>query len=205
MRDVLALFVGDRPDNKDLHDPFSVGRYSYATDGRAIIRVPRHPDIPEKTSGVPPVGVIAMVPLSPVWSNLGEVIPALIPLVCDECDGIGHVGLCHECHGDGAVSFKTTFNGYSAKCKTCSGRGRLSEGPGVSTCEACSGSGKVLDRSTLHEAFPGAWIPLDVLHKLATLPLVKVSPLNEDTLAVRFQGGVGVVALRSPPEYNIPP
>jgi len=203
MKDLLSLFVSTDPSHQQLHEPFSVGNHSYATDGKILIRVPRQPDIPEKTEDIPPVGVIAIEPPECyIFSPLSAAdVPAANEVPCDECFGTGQVGLCHECHGDGAVSFKSAYNGYAVPCKTCSGHGRVTEGHSVTTCEVCQGKKKTVDQSTLYEILPGKWIPLFLIDLVVrNLESVEVAPLNEYLVAIRFDGGDGCIGLCLPPE-----
>jgi hypothetical protein len=45
----LKSFCGTDPFRAYIHEPFSVGEFTYATNGHIMVRVPRLPDVPEQT------------------------------------------------------------------------------------------------------------------------------------------------------------
>lgn len=90
--------------------PWSLGDYSYATNGHVLIRVPRRDDAPDCNKELLSK-VNHNFDVSPAeWLPIPEVSPQKID--CDECNGTGEY-ICHTCdhnHGD---------------CENCDGTGKV--------------------------------------------------------------------------------
>lgn len=95
-----------------LKQPFSRGEYTYATDGKAMIRVFRRPEVPEIPEAPhaerawPAAIATEFRPASYLW--LSE--PAYT--ACEDCDGRGTEHDCPACH---------------CTCRKCNGRGEIAE------------------------------------------------------------------------------
>jgi hypothetical protein len=109
--------------------PFSLGDWTYSTDGFLCVRVPRRPDIPE----------LAQDPRfprfeAPYWHLFPKKLftaPILPPPIlerhpCPHCDAEGRVCDCPECHGNGEIAFHNGHHLYNGiECQTCEGGGYL--------------------------------------------------------------------------------
>jgi hypothetical protein len=95
----------------NLHNPFSQGEFTYATDGRVAVRVPRIMDFPEADK--PAVSGIFLSyfkdgPKGSIKVDLPEITTG--EQDCKECGGTGHEHDCPDCtcecdfcDGDGTV------------------------------------------------------------------------------------------------------
>ena len=106
----LDAFCADDDQHPQTHTPFSIGEYTYATNGHYCVRVPRRPGVPEvkdapdasklfgSTNG------LRFYPLAPLD------LPAAEMTTCNFCDGRGTEHdcpncrcLCEYCDGDGKL------------------------------------------------------------------------------------------------------
>jgi hypothetical protein len=114
----LQQFCSKDPMRAYLHKPFSRGRFTYATDGRIAVRVPRLAEVPEQEKPDPeklfeqyfkeePRGTIevAMPEIKDDWQD------------CRECDGAGKEHDCPDC--------------TCGECEDCGGKGRINRAPTV--------------------------------------------------------------------------
>lgn len=102
----LKLFC--QPNRERLAVPFSIGEWTYATDGKICVRVPRRVDVPE----------IAFCPAADKlsWQEGNFDVRQLPPIPpaewseCPVCDGSGHAHTCPDC---------------SCDCDECEGKGEI--------------------------------------------------------------------------------
>lgn len=149
--------------------PWSVGEYSYATDGTIIVRVRRLDDVPppddpkiEKTAARIDewIGKLASAALAPVPR---VEIPAGKSWRCDKCDGRGTEHDCPDC---------------------------------LCECDDCDGSGSC--HQPVMVAWRGTHICRSKWRLIAALPDSKIAaspplPPIYDHVAFAFDGGVGIV------------
>ena len=131
----------------NINKPFSKGEYTYATDGRIMVRVSKIEGIGEqeksdKFKPVNPEPIFAAVSAS-VYISLPD-IPELKYEKCVKCDGTGEVKVCPECDGYGVVYFNTRYNEYECYCESCGGMGSTTGSD--ETCSKCFGTGKIYKR-----------------------------------------------------------
>lgn len=141
--ETLMKFCGDKDGRYTLSVPWQHDGYTYATDGRVCVRVPRLlecPTLPPSTFGPPPAHNLG-------WSDpLGARIklPAEPPPVkmveCYGCRGKGTAPQtidCEACNGTGIVECEHC--GGDMECDECDGDGGI-DGSEV-MCDVCHGSG----------------------------------------------------------------
>jgi hypothetical protein len=108
----LMKFCGDKKHRVAIGEPFSLGEWSYATDGHILIRVPRRIDIPEREK-VPDVERIWPKGVETTFrSPKVTVLPPKEEVDCDICDGRGFKHDCPDC---------------TCECEECNGTGLLSK------------------------------------------------------------------------------
>lgn len=136
----------DRPDRENIATPFSIGDFTYATNGHVIVRVPRLSDVPERGNAPKAEELFSKM-------EIGEYFP--IPYVpaekkenCPECEGLGYYTECPECEGSGDVEFSTDYHDYTETCETCGGSGKFTKENPLE-CEKCGGEGKVVKREIM--------------------------------------------------------
>lgn len=118
----LDKYCGDDGFRTYLSEPFTVGEFSYATDGRIIVRVPKRDDVP----GTVKIGIAIEAPFKGIdKAQFGPLphkpIPPLPPSTeqdCDECDGRKTEHDCPDCE---------------CPCHSCNGTGLEIITPQVST------------------------------------------------------------------------
>src|SRR6266852_1217892 len=109
----LKSFCETDPDTsrKWLLKPLSSKDWSYATDGRIIVRVPRCPDVPEdEEAGKKCDLLFEKASPKPSFAPAPkiELPPAMQDEECASCDGRGHIHDCPTC---------------GCKCPDCNGTG----------------------------------------------------------------------------------
>lgn len=161
---------------KWLHTPFSIGEFTYATDGAIMIRVPLVAEWPA------PENRKLDVHCADLFKSLGEVtfispLPATTPsdvetseeVECEACDGRGHDHECPDC--------------------TC-------------TCDNCGGSGNEKKVDKISTVFHGNIYRLKYVREILALPGIEIAPdsVNEPKrvpLLFRFDSGAGVLMPRN--------
>ena len=144
----LTVFCGKGDVRTYLHDPFSIGEYSYATDGHVAIRIPRRDDVPE-IENAPDIGKV----FAPLVDLAFQPLPSITILAvslpeCRDCDGKGYGEKCSECHGEGNHGCDCEYCGR--ECDECDGTGiMIADGDLPEDqrlpCETCDGRGTRLD------------------------------------------------------------
>jgi hypothetical protein len=189
---ILDSFLG-KNDKRFCH-PFSWDEWTGATDGYAIVRVPRIKGIDDPPHF--PVEVL-ILPWEPTqigeWVDLPKYDPP-IRLPCLSCEGSGQVRLCPECAGAGKVQWRTRFNDYSDECKTCHAAGYV--GGKGKKCNNCDGEGLtyILDEMAGGFCKDEYDINIFLLEKIKKLPGVKLYTAHtKGMFHFRFAGGEGLL------------
>jgi hypothetical protein len=149
--------------------PFSVGEYSYATDGHILIRVDRKADISDSDDPLKNkiISYFDIKDLEPTPLPLNVSLPEREIITCPECvDGI--VEESHDC-----------------PCCECEDE-----------CSYCNGTGKkdsdLLNRVEVH----GAFFRQGNIRLIINLPnpmIIKRSKEYTDPMCFSFDGGIGFV------------
>lgn len=118
----LKSFCGTDEFRPYLHKPFSVGEFTYVTNGHIMVRLPRQPDVPEQTEKVAnwdaPLEGIETAIFAPLQH--GPLPPIPPQGDCEACDGRGSKHdcpdcecLCERCDGKGEAfpNLSTTIRG----------------------------------------------------------------------------------------------
>ncbi len=191
---------------KDLSEPFSDEKHTYATDGHILVRVPR---IPEITADGPEslTSELGKDRLAFFHDKIAEADWLEIPvhpssrIYCEDCDGSGFVKDCPECAGEGGVEWETAFHVYTNECKTCEGEGTVPGQASDQVCPACFGEGRSypFDKKT---TIAGVCFATRLLARISDLPGVKIFPVkgaDEYTFPpslFKFSGGDGFIMPR---------
>jgi hypothetical protein len=141
----LLRWCARRPQRKyGLTLPYTVDDTTYATDGRACVRVrPESADVVRHTAPMPPFGKLPWDMPARGWRSL----PRLEPLLarssnCPACEGYGYKGDavakdCSKCDGTGTVWVGSEWDLSVPKtCPQCWGKGCVAP-PGAVVCRAC--------------------------------------------------------------------
>ncbi len=176
-------------------EPFTVGPYTYATDGRIIVRVPAIPDAPQpadhpkqpdevfpRDTGYKPVL------LPPGWR---EFKPAIRH--CSDCGGFGYYKTCTACDGAGSQTCDHCNN--TENCELCQGSGYIADSNRNATmCDNCDGRGEYEATFAVSLNAGACAVTLHYLRLVHTLPGAKLRYRGEKMpLLIDFDGGDGVL------------
>lgn len=163
----LELFTGKNDPRRWMRKPFTIGRWTYATDGKILIRVPLRADVPYNPDATEAVTKIVRKPQSEL-----QPLPHFLPVnlknrwgkKCKACDWMGGK-LCDAC-------------GHFETCKDCQGFAYTGNVPGSSPVEV--GNTAI---GTLY------------LSLIDTLPNPRIGLLGNPLAAIyiEFDGGDGAV------------
>lgn len=93
----LSAFCPSKPFAYRMKSPFSRGDYSWATDGRILVRVPRRPDIAENPDAPNVEKFWVDFPQAGWCRPVVRELPTPKKKVCTACGGRGRKHECPEC------------------------------------------------------------------------------------------------------------
>ena len=188
------------------HTPFSVGEFSYATNGYLMVRIPRLDDVPERDDAL---NLDRVAPSFATEIALWLPVPFIAPIAyisCEVCGISGKAYQCPECEGDGSVDPDTKFNSYNpVDCKTCEGNRQISREEINSlnnyfgdieiieeVCESCSGEGKFYTAQAIPVG--DALFSDKYLHSIGQLDGCEIGVVDAvKPSRFRFDGGDGLI------------
>jgi len=195
----LQLLCSNEPGRESISRPWSAGDWTFATDGRILVRVPRintedkykplkleafkfgHDAVPEEA-----------------WVD-GVVVDEVDMVDCKRCNGKGGWYNCTECDGEGKVESTCDACGHShsSSCGNCGGEGIVNtdEGGKFHECHKCHGQKRVADPQSFVEmvGMKFATHLLFNLYNAVGAYKVAVSDDVEGAGLVKFEGGTGYV------------
>ena len=162
----LSKFCGSDESRLYLHKPFSIGKFTYATNGHIMVRVAKRanvpftkPDFPIKNADGPLAGWD-----SATYQKMEFLLPPEPERTgdCDECDGYGSVHDCPSCD--------------------C-------------VCRACAGTGDANPEWDVSTTIGGANFALGYVRHVLSLPDVELVIPTEakKPMLYRFAGGIGAL------------
>jgi RecJ-like exonuclease len=192
------------PSNKIIDTPFSIGDYSYATDGYIAIRTLRLPEVEEACS-FRPKSIVSIFEqaksfvLTANFTRLEHIEKDHEMIECVSCRGSGKVTDCPECDGEGEVYWTSDRgNEYSDECAECYGIGKKdASSSDCKKCETCDGTGEIFRAKSIF--LNGKCFSAHLINKINTLPNAEIyldftNP--EDGLPpvyFKFDGGYGII------------
>ena len=185
--------------------PFSYNGYTYASNGKILVRVKGEQS--ERPNTVP------VLPSMEEIANYTDFIalpkfPKREEIACGECDGTGTISyrVCDNCN-DGQVYLDDSHgNTYTVVCAECDGEGELNDPGGEKEeCDCCEGTG-ISKRSymdwgkELGKRYAGG-ISYHTHKLISTLKDIKVSDTWHDDGAneyafFTFKDGDGLITIR---------
>jgi hypothetical protein len=164
----LQQFCSDDPFRENLSKPFTLGDFTYATNGHILVRLPKIDGVEEIKNAPNPSKIFKDFPAPNYFVSLPAL--ALPPLEgpeivdCDVCGGSGKEHECPDCD-----------------CE----------------CMACDGSGKEHREKKISTTLAGVILQLRYVRKLAALPHVEIAPhlaiADKSPVFFRFDGGDGAL------------
>jgi hypothetical protein len=115
----LKQFCGIEETCPYLHEPFSRGDFTYATNGHIMVRVPRLPEVTAGADIVDPEKPFLQDRRGPLFDLTA--LSRLTYTPCENCDGAGYGDLCEECGGTGGGECPEC--GHAEECEACGGKG----------------------------------------------------------------------------------
>jgi hypothetical protein len=190
----MQRFCSSDVTRPQIHTPFTGGEWTYATDGRILIRVPAIPGartdhFPKDYDKVVPDGFgMEAVEFPPGWNEFFEE-----RVVCGDCEGSGRMKYCESCVGEGEVECECC--GQMAYCNECKGTGRLIDEDGEGeACEQCDGAGWY--KNPFAVALNGGTVAaeLGLLRLALSLPGARLfHGGGEVPMRIEFEGGEGAL------------
>jgi hypothetical protein len=158
----LRQFCGTQPERPYLHDPFSFGAFTYATNGHIIVRVDRladarEGDMPSKTA----VERILSVHNGAAFLPVSDVSIPPLPTTVLDCWFCGGRGTMHDCP--------------DCKC----------------VCPHCNGTGRVNEKRSINIGSVSFDVKYITQILALPSPEVCASPKERDPMPFRFAGGIG--------------
>lgn len=173
--------------------PFSLGEYTYATNGHLLVRVPRLAGVPEWDALNEKAAVMFDgIDFATLNAALVEIPDFQQPETekCPACKGAGKITRCPECGGSGYIEFETDYNDYEVVCESCHGHGTTIGDEQI--CDCCNGTGtkKVIKRIDVGCAgFSSHYLAM-----LKELPGVLIAPAGLDRPAYfKWDDGDGLL------------
>lgn len=165
----LQKYCGDDKFRPYLNRPFTVGEFSYATDGRIMVRVPRidgwdPPGIDHAWDG--PFKGLEKALFGPLAHKALPPLPKSTERECEDCEGRGKEHDCPDCECD---------------------------------CENCDGSGREIITPEISTTIRGGIFNLKYVALMLELPGVLVQTDRADgeaPLLFKFDGGIGAMMPR---------
>ena len=189
MKNTIDLSVFTRhPVNPKYANPWSIGQYSYATDGRMAVRVPRideYQDNPILNFAAEAIDEWATYTVE-AWYNVS---PCNAPQ--DQT--------CPQCNGMKCVMFCPSPDEYHFDCKICNGDGYIPVPPGSVNgiiCDECDGLGTVYpDFNEKHRVeYGNALFSTILLSRLSIFHNVMIGPRGVTNHALlKFDEGMGII------------
>jgi hypothetical protein len=191
-REELQRFCSTADAGPRIATPWSAGEWSYATDGKLLVRVPRLPDVPERSDAPALDRAVFLFTEDVDWRD----IPSLPDPVMDDCRDCGGKGLernlCETCEGDGKVGCECDECGdtHTRTCRVCGGDGYTSTTG--KPCPWCAGVGKREDVQCWE--IGSTIFDVRLLRRIANnLPNPKIIPSGRNMAPMKFDGGRGYV------------
>lgn len=206
----ITQFCNAHDPRTSLRQPWTLGEYTYASDGHSIIRVPRIADITGE--GVSIIHLPWDHDSITEWHPVPSDIPDSRRVECKSCEGTGKIITCEDCNGDGEVQYEySSLSGktYDAdiECPVCEGRGKMN-GDGE-RCEDCDGHGYSFESVAVKVEYLGLYVSNHLLKRVKDLPGVMISikgiatPHDLPIVRFKFDGGVGLIMpMRGPNNYS---
>ena len=171
--------------NENYKLPFSIGNYTYVTDGFILIKVLRISEFAENPKAPDPEKIDCE--RNPQKWYPVENIRTPKSVDCEVCVGQGKNFVCPECNGDGTVWLSNNYSEYPGiDCNYCNGKGK------VAFCEECNGTGKVTQQKPMD--FNGVIFDQRYLALLSKLPNCKIGLISKTaTTPFKFDGGSGII------------
>ena len=168
-------------------EPWSFENWTYGTDGKILLRVPRIAEVLEIEN--PPRGTAYIenwlkqeykyFPIPHVEKHMN---------LCPHCAGVGKVVDCKECAGSGEAIASTDYNTYEVTCQGCSGDGQLPANDGdikAYECDQCDGEGKAWERKNIN--IGGENFANQYLYLLQTLDVKELGVCAEKDSPAHFK------------------
>lgn len=196
--ELLRAFCSTDETRPALQRPFNLGEYSYATDGRILIRVARLEEVPPREGESPVGNPDAVIPeghgyepaiCPPKWEEFKEVRST-----CKRCDGTGKSNTCPDCDGEGEIECPECLHEH--ECERCHGQGIIkAKDPATGDpCENCDGTGYNEDDFVVALNGGMTFVNLKYLRLAHRLPNLKMSFRDRlSTIRLEFDGGVGAL------------
>ena len=171
--------------------PFSDDKYTYASDGHIIVKVPLVNGVGPNKKSPNATSLKWEITHKGEWLDLPTYsLPQ--KQICILCIGGGKVDVCPECDGDGEVCFSNQHSHYEEECKTCCGNAYILGEEDV--CSWCKGEGRTYPSNIQGTIMNDTKMNIYLLEKIKTLDNPKIFlPDFDGMVHFKFDGGVGIL------------
>jgi hypothetical protein len=183
--------------------PYTIGEFSYASDGRMMVRIPKIETDepipgPQSSPRLFPTHRTAAAELPPGWQELhGE------ENECEGCKGSGqrypHT-MCPDCKGEGTITCEECD--HERECRNCHSTGTITDTTeALLTCLDCDGVGRWEDTVAISVSRGVTYVSNQILKKVVALPGWKLFLPREgkgEALHFTFEGGEGLIMPMDP-------
>ena len=200
--DALQKFCESDQCRPYLSHPFSLGEFTYATDGRVAVRISRIETVEENEQAPDTILKVFSDNLRALDQSISVPKPPQVDEVrCKACRTTGKVTLCQTCAGEG---YQECDLGHEHDCEDCDGNGvvpAFGDGKDDIECSECAGMGKMPDTPQGFRTgviIDGkVCVALGYLTKLHALPAATWSidhrATEQDPIPFWFDGGEGIL------------
>jgi len=200
----LKQFCGVDRKVKFVAAPFSIGDWTYATNGHVAIRVERVADVGEVEGAPRPIA--GMFSGTHEWNTFPIVtLPIPVGQKCTACHGNGWNVECDGCEGTGEHGCQHDTCSCTHDCPDCDGTGRVvgwhdtPENQRIG-CGTCEGQGTTLDQRRILLR-PETLLQLRYLRLVLSLP-GPIEIVDRPPLEPQIFRGTGWNALIMPMRYD---
>jgi hypothetical protein len=207
----LQKFCSNDESRTGITQPFTWDSYTFATDGKIMVRVPKvegvleggnagrystQPRLYECNHIIENGEPHLLLSLPPNWRDIPD---KTVP--CPTCRGKKKGSECSECEGEGEI--ECDHCGHESECKNCDGTGFFGDTEGEN-CERCNGLGVVKTHTPVSINRGEAWSAKELIEKAYSLPGAKVYYRPDvNNFYFAFNGGAGCfMPMTSPDNWN---
>lgn len=167
----LNAFCSKERSRSYISQPYSIGEFTYATNGHIAIRVPGVVALPNEKAPASIEGMFADADTRAFRPFDLVTAPPAKRVRCERCRGAGYVTSCETCDGEGLHTCNDDSCGCEHECGACKGMGAhaaIKDEDGAEICDECDGAGRERDRRyvDIGEKTAVMWAYLDLVQSL---------------------------------------
>jgi len=188
VKTVIDLQAWCHTERRSLSAPFVRGGFRYATDGRAMVRLPapgesdtEDPLVPDASLIFAAVEKLTFAPWPADWESWETMEIEVEKEECPECHG--ETKECSRCDGSGQIECGECGQDYD--CPDCEGKGYTG-----AKCSKCRNCGTIFKPGRAFRVADGVWVEERFLRRVVNLPALHYACKGSaNPVFFRFDGG----------------